>query len=68
MSIGKSMQVSSKSLTELLYDIAASYMVSVESRGDLDRRGNDSEDFIEVPVWGLLMAMEKAYELGKTQK
>ena len=44
-----------------LLDIAKRLMVEVENRGDLEARGCDSEDFIEVPVW-------EAYLLGKAEK
>lgn len=47
--------------------IAKHLMVAVDSRGDLEERGNDSEDFIEVPVWGIKKAMEEAYLLGKEE-
>ena len=56
-----------KKLEKELYAIAAACMVSVESRGHLDTLGYDSGDFIEVPVWGIMEAMKKAYELGKAQ-
>lgn len=51
-----------------LLEIAKRLMVSVDSRGDLEERGCDSEDFIEVPVWGIQKAMEEAYLLGKAEK
>ncbi len=51
-----------------LLEIAKRLMVAVDSRGDLEERGCDSEDFIEVPVWGIQKAMEEAYLLGKTEK
>ena len=51
-----------------LLEIAKRLMASVDSRGDLEERGNDGEDFIEVPVWGLQKAMEEAYLLGRAEK
>ena len=45
-----------------LLEIAKRLMAS---RGDLEARDNDSEDFIEVPVWGIQKAMEEAYLLGR---
>lgn len=51
-----------------LLEIAKHLMASVDSRGDLEERGNDGEDFIEVPVWGIQKAMEEAYLLGKAEK
>lgn len=46
-----------------LLEIAKRLMAAVDSRGDLEARDNDSEDFIEVPVWGIQKAMEEAYLL-----
>ena len=51
-----------------LLEIAKCLMAAVDSRGDLEERGCDSEDFIEVPVWGIQKAMEEAYLLGKAEK
>ena len=47
-----------------LLEIAMCNMTSVQFRGHLEELGNDSEDFIEVPVWGLETALLQAYELG----
>lgn len=46
-------QTLTKKQQKALLDIAKRLMVEVESRGDLEARGCDSEDFIEVPVWGI---------------
>lgn len=43
-------QTLTKKQQKALLDIAKRLMVEVESRGDLEARGCDSEDFIEVPV------------------
>ena len=40
----------------------------LEQRGGLDTRNNDSEDFIELSVWGIREMLRKAYELGKAEK
>jgi hypothetical protein len=48
-----------------LLEIAKRLMAAVDSRGNLEARDNDSEDFIEVPVWGIQKAMEEAYLLGR---
>ncbi len=48
-----------------LLNIAKKYMAAVETRGDLEERGCDSEDFIEIPVWALEKALEEAYTFGK---
>lgn len=47
-----------------LLEIAAQNMAAVEFRGHLESLGNDSDDFIEVPVWGIEAALLQAYELG----
>lgn len=51
-----------------LLEIAKRLMAAVDSRGDLEVRVNDSEDFIEVPVWGIQKAMEEAYLLGRMNR
>ena len=51
-----------------LLEIAKRLMAAVDSRGDLEERGCDSEDFIEVPVWGIQKAMEEAYLLGRMNR
>lgn len=61
-------QTLTKKQQEALLEIAKRLMASVDSRGDLEERGSDSEDFIEVPVWGIQKAMEKAYLLGKASR
>ena len=57
-----------KAEEKALLEIAKRLMASVDSRGDLEEHGCDSEDFIEVPVWGIQKAMEEAYLLGKAEK
>ena len=37
-------------------------------RSDLERRNNDSDDFLDISVWSLQSMLEEAYELGKPQK
>ena len=56
-----------KTEEKALLEIAKRLMVAVDSRGDLEERGCDSEDFIEVPVWAIQKAMEEAYLLGKAK-
>ena len=51
-----------------LFEIAAKHMVTVQERGDLEARHCDSEDFIEVSVWGLEAALKDAYEAGLKSK
>ena len=48
-----------------LLEIAKRLMAAVDSRGDLEARDNDSEDFLEGPVWGLQNAREEASLLGR---
>ena len=57
-----------KTEEKTLLEIAKRLMASVDSRGDLEEHGCDSEDFIEVPVWSIQKAMEKAYLLGKAKR
>ena len=61
-------QTLTKKQQEALLEIAKRLMAAVDSRGDLEARDNDSEDFIEVPVWGIQKAMEEAYLLGKASR
>ena len=57
----KNMNNTDKQITE----IAAKHLIAVEERGGLETRHSDSEDFIEVPVWGLEAALKEAYEAGR---
>jgi len=60
-------QAMTKKETTALLNIAKECCAAVASRGDLAERGCDSEDFIEVPVWGIEEMLRRAYELGKSQ-
>ena len=51
-----------------LFDIAAKHLITVQERGELEARHCDSEDFIEIPVWGLEAALKDAYEAGRKSK
>ena len=51
-----------------LFEIAAKHLITVQERGDLEARHRDSEDFIEVSVWGLEAALKDAYEAGRKSK
>ena len=51
-----------------LLKIAKRFSASVEQRGDLKARNNDSEDFIDISVWGLEQMLQQAYKLGKEAK
>lgn len=48
-----------------LLDIAKEYSYDVHERGDLETRHNDTEDFLDISVWGLKAMLEEAYNLGK---
>ncbi|MGX7139971.1 DUF6900 domain-containing protein [Facklamia languida] len=48
-----------------LLEIAKKHSCAIEKRGDLEKRNNDSEDFLEVSVWSLKEMLKEAYELGK---
>lgn len=54
----------SKAIEKKLLEIAKRNSAGVEERGDLERRWSDSEDFIEVAVWGIKAMLEEAYKLG----
>ena len=62
----KKQSLTKKELASLL-TISKECSAAVDSRGDLAERGCDSEDFIEVPVWGIEEMLRRAYELGKSQ-
>lgn len=54
----------SKATEKKLLEIAKANSVEIENRGDLERRYSDSEDFVEVSVWGIEGMLKAAYELG----
>ena len=56
--------VINKATEKELLKIAKMYSSEIKARGDLKRRFNDGEDFIEVPVWGLEQMLQQAYALG----
>lgn len=56
-----------KKLKQALYNIAANNSYAVENRGDLEKRHNDSEDFLEISVWAIQNMLKEAYELGRAQ-
>ena len=51
-----------------LLEIAKKHSYAVENRGDLEKRNNDSEDFLDISVWSLKEMLREAYELGKQNK
>lgn len=54
-----------ENIKKALEQIAKEECYSIEARGGLDTRNNDSEDFFEVGVWSIRRMLERAYELGK---
>lgn len=50
-----------------LFGIAKDTFPAVASRGSLETRNNDSEDFIEVAVWEIKQALREAYKLGQQE-
>lgn len=57
------MYINRKTKKQLL-DIAKEKSYSIQVRGDLEYRFNDSEDFVEVSVGAIKEIMKAAYELG----
>lgn len=57
-----------RKLEEKVLGIAKKHSYAVEERGDLDRRGSDLEDFIELSVWSLKEMLKEAYESGKLNR
>ena len=55
-------------IDKTIFEIAAKHMILVQERGDLQPRHRDSDDFIEVSVWGLEAALKDAYEAGQKAK
>lgn len=48
-----------------LLEIAMDHNYGVNERGDLETRNSDTEDFLDVSVWGLKRMLREAYEYGK---
>lgn len=51
-----------------IQEIAKKEILAIESRGDLETRRSDGEDFFEVAVWELKKALLEAYNAGKNSK
>lgn len=51
-----------------LLKIAKEASYTIECRGDLEERGWDGEDFLEVSVKSIEWMLEQAYLLGKGSK
>ncbi len=58
----------SKATEKKLLEIAKEYSIAIKERGDLKVRNNDSDDFIDVSVWGLEQMLQQAYKLGREGK
>jgi hypothetical protein len=56
----------SRKTAKALEKIAMSASYSLEYRGGIDERNNDSEDFPEVSVWALRKMLQQAYLLGRS--
>ena len=55
----------SRKTAKALEKIAMSASYSLEYRGGIDERNNDSEDFPEISIRALKEMLEQAYLLGK---
>ncbi len=51
-----------------LLEIAKKNSFAIDMRGDLESKGNDGDDFIEVSVWSLEKMLEEAYKAGLAAK
>lgn len=51
-----------------LLEIAKKNSYLIRERGDLEKRNNDSEDFLDISVWSLKQMLKEAYELGKQSR
>lgn len=58
------MKKPTKEEQNISYTLAAKYISAVESRGDLQVRGYDSADFVDVAVWEIEAAIVEAYRMG----
>lgn len=52
-------------MTDRLLKIAKSVSYEIAQRGDLEYRGSDQDDCIELTVGAVEALLEKAYELGR---
>lgn len=52
-------------VNKAILEIAMNNSTAICHRGDLEKRNNDNEDFLEVSVWGLKKMLKEAYELGQ---
>ena len=57
----------SKKELEALEKIAMSVSYSLECRGGIESRNNDTEDFPEVSINSIQAMLEKAFLLGKSK-
>lgn len=57
-----------KNLEKRLLEIAMKHSYEMKERKDFEPRNRDSEDFIEVSIWGLKAMLEEAFKAGKQSK
>lgn len=53
---------------EALLEMAKKTCLAVRLRGDLEKRSSDSDDFLDLAVWGLKEMLIEAYEMGKNAR
>ena len=58
-------QMTEETIRSQLLDIAKYHMYPIEMRGDLNYRGNDDADFVDVSVESIEGALRAAYDLGR---
>lgn len=58
-SVPKTKEHTTIELKKELFEIALRTLYGVEERGDLEHRFNDSEDFLDVSVWGFVRFWKK---------
>lgn len=49
-------------------EIAKKQSYAIKARSDLERRNNNSEDFIDISVLSLQAMLEESFKLGKRNK
>jgi len=53
---------------KIIQEIAKKETLAIESRGDLETRRSNGEDFFEASVWKLKKALLETYNAGKNSK
>lgn len=57
-----------KEAYQKLLSLARETIPALTNRADLKSQNSDQADFIETSVWSLDALIQKAYELGKTER